>query len=199
MGRLGALTGRLLAAGLTAIALMVLPANGPQAAGFPLNIEADFDLVGPDGTAVSDESLRGQPMVLFFGYASCESICSVALPRMAAAIDALGPDGAPVLPVMITVDPRRDTPEALAEAMPRWHPRFLGLTGSEAALAEARAAFQVEVSEVAIDPAGEPIYAHGGFVYLIGADGRVRSVVPPILGPERIAELVRKHLIAPAG
>jgi protein SCO1/2 len=167
---------------------------------FPVEIEMRFRLIDHAGQTVSEADFAGRPVALFFGYASCESICSVALPRMAEALDLLGPDGAGVTPVMITVDPARDTPERLAEAMPKWHPRMVGLTGSEDALADARRAFQVEVSEVARDAAGEPIYAHGGFVYLIGGDGAVVSVVPPILGPERMAELMRRHLVeAPAG
>ncbi|MEM7496756.1 MAG: SCO family protein [Pseudomonadota bacterium] len=167
----------------------------PLAGGFPIKIEPRFDLVAHTGERMSHESLRGTPLVLFFGYAGCESICDVALPRMAAAIDALGPAGEAVQPLMITVDPARDTPEALAEAMPGWHPRLLGLTGSAEALAAARAAFQVQVTEVATDPLGRPIFAHGGFIYLIDAKGTVKSVLPPILGPERIATLIDKHLV----
>ncbi|MEM6357964.1 MAG: SCO family protein, partial [Pseudomonadota bacterium] len=71
----------------------------------------------------------------------------------------------------------------------------LGLTGDEAALSAALDAFQVDVQVVAHDPVGQPIYAHGSFIYLIGPDGVVKTVMPPILAPERIAELMRKHLL----
>lgn len=173
-------------------------APGP-ALPFPVEIEMRFRLTDQTGREVTEADFAGRPLALFFGYAGCESICSVALPRMAEALDLLGPDAGDVTPVMITVDPERDTPERLAEAMPRYHPRMIGLTGGEAALAAARAAFQVEVTEVARDAAGEPILAHGGFVYLIGPEGRVRSVLPPILGPARMAELMRLHLLAAEG
>ncbi|MEM6677247.1 MAG: SCO family protein [Pseudomonadota bacterium] len=170
-------------------------AGSALAQGFPIKIEPQFDLFAHTGERVSDETLKGRPTILFFGYASCESICDVALPRMAAALDQLGPAGLAVQPLMITVDPERDTPAALSEAMPKWHARFIGLTGSKEALAEARASFQVHVEIVATDPLGNPIYAHGGFIYLIDAEGTVKSVLPPILGPERIAELIEKHLL----
>lgn len=159
---------------------------------FPLEIEAAFDLVDQTGRRVTEADFRGAPLLLFFGYARCRSICGVALPAMAEALDRLGPEGARVQPVMITVDPA-DTPEVLARAMPRYHPRLLGLTGSAEALRAARTAFQVDVSPVSSGPDGD-VLAHGSFVYLIGGDGRVRSVMPPILSADRISAIVSEYL-----
>jgi protein SCO1/2 len=95
--------------------------------------------------------------------------------------------------MLITIDPERDTPEAMARRLPDYHPRLIGLTGTEAALAEARAVFQVESKQVSTTPEGAPIYAHGSFIYLVGRDGEVKSVLPPILSPERMADLMRKY------
>ncbi|MBK0400494.1 SCO family protein [Limibaculum sp. M0105] len=170
-------------------------APGAEALPFPVDIRPDFDLTDQSGNRVTEADFAGRPIALFFGYANCEAICSVALPTIAEAVTRLGPEGARITPVMITVDPERDTPEALARSLPRYHPRLVGLTGSPEALAQARDAFQVEATEVARDAAGEPIFAHGGFIYLIGEMGEVRSVLPPILGPERVAELMRRHLL----
>lgn len=160
---------------------------------FPVEIRPRFSLVDHTGRAVTEADFAGRPMAIFFGYANCESICSVALPRMGAALDLLGAEAAEVAALMITVDPARDTPPAMAARLPEHHPRLIGLTGSEAALAAARAAFQVEVSQVAETADGAPIYAHGSFIYLVGRDGTVQSVLPPILSPERIAALMRRH------
>jgi protein SCO1/2 len=154
-----------------------------------------FDLTDHTGRAVSAQDFAGRPMVLFFGYANCQSICSVALPRIGAALTLLGEASAQIAPVMITIDPANDTPAAMAAALPRHHPAMIGLTGSEAALAAVRARFQVSVTEVARDAAGAPIYAHGSFVYLIDGAGTVRTLVPPILGPERLANLIAAHLL----
>jgi len=161
---------------------------------FPIEITPRFALIDHTGRAVSEADFAGRPMAIFFGYASCEAICPVALPSLAAALDLLGPDGADIAPILITVDPVRDTPAAMARRLAQYHPRLIGLTGSEAALAEARAIFQVETSQVAETPEGAPLYAHGGFIYLVGRDGVVKSLLPPILSPERIAELMRKVL-----
>ena len=168
-------------------------AHAATAIPFPIEIEARFDLVDHTGRAVTQADFEGQPMLLFFGYASCQAICSTALPRMAEALDLLGAAGKTITPVMITVDPARDTQQSMADALPRYHDRLLGLTGSDTALAEARAAFQVEAKKVADAPDG-PIYAHGSFIYLIGPDGRVLALMPPILAPERIAALIEKKI-----
>lgn len=169
-------------------------AEAPPPLPFPVEIRLAFDLVDQTGARVTEADYAGRPLVLFFGYASCASICTVALPAIGEALALLGPGAERVTPVMVTLDPARDTPEALAGALTAHHPRMVGLTGSEAALAAVRARFQVERREVYRDPEGHPVYAHGSFVYLIGGDGVVRAALPPILGPERLAELIAAHL-----
>ena len=133
-------------------------------------------------------------MAIFFGYANCEAICSVALPRLGQALDLLEDEADKLSPLLITVDPERDTPDNMGPALAKWHPKLRGLTGSETALADARSAFQVETSLVGEDPEGNPIYAHGSFIYLIGSDGKVLTLLPPILGPERMAEIIKSYL-----
>lgn len=161
---------------------------------FPVDIEARFRLTDQTGRAVTEADFAGRPMAVFFGYANCEAICSVALPRLGAALDMLGEKADGLAALLITVDPARDTVETMGPALAKWSPHLVGLTGSEAALADARAAFQVEASQVGEDFEGRPIYAHGSFVYLIGPDGKVLTLLPPILGPERMAEIIGSYL-----
>ena len=206
---------RLMRPWLAALALLALPAGAhdgvaqktpaeaahaaasPSATPFPVEISARFRLTDQTGREVTQADFAGRPMAIFFGYANCEAICSVALPRLAQALDllgeSLGEKAAELAPILITVDPARDTVEAIGPALARWHPRLIGLTGSEAALAEARAAFQVEAKKVFDGPEG-PVYAHGSFIYLVGPDGRVLTLLPPILGPERMAEVIAGYL-----
>ena len=160
----------------------------------PIDVQARFDLVDHTGRPVTQDDFAGESMLIFFGYANCEAICSVALPRMAEALDQMGEDASAISALMITVDPDRDTLETLGPALAKWHPRLIGLTGTKDALANARAAFQVEASEVAEDVEGNPIYAHGSFIYLIGADGKALTLMPPILGPERMAQIISSYL-----
>ena len=161
---------------------------------FPVDIKAEFSLIDQDGRQVTQADFAGKPMAIFFGYSNCEAICSVALPRLGQALDLLGDDIDSLSPLMITVDPSRDTPEKIGPALAKWHPKLRGLTGSEAALADAREAFQVETSVVGEDAAGQPIYAHGSFIYLLDGQGQVLTLLPPILGLERMAEILRGYL-----
>ena len=168
----------------------------PPTPGLPflVDIRAEFDLIDQEGEPVTQKDFAGKPMAIFFGYANCEAICSVALPRLGAALDILGTDVDLLTPLLITVDPGRDTPEKMGPALAKWHPRLRGLTGSEDALAAARDAFQVQSEKVFDDPEGNPIYSHGSFIYLIGGDGKVLTIMPPILGPERMAEIIKSYL-----
>jgi len=169
------------------------PADTPPPP-FPVEIRADFDLVDHHGNRVTQRDFAGRPMIVFFGYVSCEGICSVAIPRIVRGLERAGPAAADVVPVIITVDPAHDTPEAMRRGLAVHGGSLVGLTGSEAALAAARAAFQVEVEQVGTMPNGRPLYMHGSFIYLIGGDGAVRAMVPPILGEQRLAELIARHL-----
>ena len=174
-----------------------LPADLAKALPFPTDIGGDFDLVDQTGTPRRLKDFAGTPLAIFFGYAKCEAICSVAIPRMVEMVDALKERNVDVQPVLITVDPKRDTPAAMREALPKYHERLIGLTGSRAQIDVAQKAFQVESKVVYVDPDGGEIFAHGSYIYLMGTDGKFLTLFPPILGPERMATIAEKYLKPP--
>ena len=175
------------------IALAAGGAEGP-AAPFPFEVGGPFRLTDHRGREVSDEDFRGSYLLVFFGYANCERICPVGLKRMVEALDLLGEAAARVQPLLITVDPARDTVEALAAYVPQVHPRLIGLTGTPAQLAAAAKAYRVEAAQVGTSWKGEPVFAHGSYVYLMGPDGRFATLLPPVLDSETMAETIRKYL-----
>lgn len=174
-----------------ALALAALPAHAESP--LPFDVGGPFELVDQTGESRTDQSFHGKPALLFFGYAECQAICSVALPRMAEAIDLLAEAGAEVQPILITVDPVRDTPASLIKAAPKVHERLVALTGSDQALAQARTSYRVESKMIGEDIEG-PIFAHGSFIYVLGADGAVKTLMPPVLAPERMMEITLKYL-----
>jgi len=95
--------------------------------------------------------------------------------------------------ILITVDPKRDTPENLKVSAPKVHEKLVALTGSDDALEVARKSYNVEAKLIGEDIEG-PIYAHGSFVYLLDEEGNVKSLMPPILAPERMAEIALKRV-----
>jgi len=168
--------------------------TAPNTLGFPDVKGGDFDLIDHNGNKRTSKNPDGYFQMIFFGYANCKAICSVALPRMAAAVDILKDEDIKVTPLLITVDPERDTVENMKEALAYHHKDMVGLTGSEEALDVAYEAFNVQKSLVYEHPEEGPIYAHGSFIYLIGPDGDFKTLMPPILSPERMAEVAKGYI-----
>ena len=174
-----------------------LPADIATATGLPfdLDIGSGFKgLIDAKGKTKSLIDFRGRHVLLFFGYANCEAICSAALPDMARTVEFIGADADDLTSIMITVDPDRDQPAEMGAALAKIDPRLYGLTGTNDALADARKAFQVETEKVGTDWFGKPIFSHGSFIYLIGPTGQLETLIPPILGPEAMAKIVKKYL-----
>ncbi|MEM7222770.1 MAG: SCO family protein [Pseudomonadota bacterium] len=161
---------------------------------FDFEIGGSFELVDHHGKKVTDSDFHGAYMMVFFGYANCESICPVGLSRMVKAIDLLGEEAKVVQPVLITVDPENDTVEALAGHVPKIHPRLVGLTGTPEQLAAARKAYRVDSKAVGKAWDGKPIFSHGSFLYLMAPDGSFATLIPPVLSPEAMAKTIRKYL-----
>lgn len=170
-----------------------VPENpGPEP--FPAEIGGSFALIDHGNKAVTDADFRGRFMLVFFGYAQCESLCPVGLKRMTEAVDLLGASAARVQPILITVDPDADTPEALARHVAKIHPRLLGLTGSHEAIAAAKRAYKVESRALGRSWKGTPVISHGSYIYLMGPDGRLLTVLPPVLDPQTMAGILRRYV-----
>lgn len=155
-----------------------------------------FALIDQDGAARSEADPDGRYQLVFFGYANCQEICSAALPLMASTVEMVEAAGGALRPVMITVDPLRDTPEAMGPALRVHHPDFVGLTGTPEALQTAYDAYSVEFEELFVDPFYGTVFSHGSFIYLLDGEGRVLTLLPPVLGPQMMAQIVTGYLDA---
>ncbi|MEP3630249.1 MAG: SCO family protein [Hyphomicrobiales bacterium] len=173
-----------------------LSADDLQAALFGTNLGGSFDLIDHFGQPKQLEDYAGKHVMVFFGYANCLAICSAALPLMADTIDLLGDKAkADLVPLMITVDPENDTPDFMRKKLAEYHPALVGMTGSEGQLADVRKKFQVRIEFVGTDIDNNPIYNHGSFIYLLGPDGKVKTLVPPILEPQQMADIMKKYIL----
>ncbi len=173
-------------------------AANPVPAPWPFTVGGPFSLIDHDGRPRSDKDFRGAFMLVFFGYAGCEGICPIGLPRMVAAIDALGGQAKLVQPVFITVDPKRDAPGALGKFVRKFHPRLIGLTGPAEALQAVAKAYRAEARVIGRFPDGSPIISHGTYIYLVGPDGGVVTLFPPVMDIAAMAAAIRRYLPAQA-
>jgi protein SCO1/2 len=111
-------------------------------AGGAAQIGGPFELVSETGETVTDKDVIDQPTLIYFGYTFCPDVCPMDAARNAAAVDILEERGDMVKPVFISIDPKRDTPEVMAEYTDYLHPRMLGLTGSEEQVRAASKAYR---------------------------------------------------------
>ena len=143
----------------------------------PPRAAPDFELEGSDGEPLALSRFRGRVVLLGFGYTSCIDVCPVTLATLAAAQRALGERARDVQVVYVTVDPERDDAARLKEYLARFHPGFVGGTGTAAALEAVRREYGIAAKKLA-QPAGGYLYGHSSFVYLIDREGLLRALMP---------------------
>lgn len=181
-------------AGLTGQEAPVPSAGGVQ---LPQGVSmgGPFTLVNQEGRTVTQADFGGGLLVAYFGFTFCPDVCPTELGAISAAMDLLpAAEAARVTPVLFTVDPERDTPEALKAYVTNFHPRMVGLTGTPEQVAETARRFRVYYAKVTRPEMSEYLMDHSSFIYLIGPDGRVRSLLRPQTTPEDIAAAIRGQL-----
>ena len=164
-------------------------AGGAGAIGGP------FALVDTSGRTVTDRDVITRPSLLYFGYTFCPDVCPLDTARNAEAVDILEEMGHDVTPVFISIDPRRDTPEVVADFVANLHPRMIGLTGSED---QVRAASNAYRTFYRAQP-GDPDYYlvdHTTFSYLVLPDAGFVEFFRRDLAPEAMAERIACFLDA---
>lgn len=117
----------------------------------PLPVKA-FTLTGVKSN-VSLETFRGKVVVLYFGYTFCPDVCPLTMSTLAQALKIMGNQAEKVQVIMISVDPKRDTPQHLANYLASFHPSFIGLTGSKQQIDQVTADFGIKYE---INPGSSP-------------------------------------------
>ena len=154
-------------------------------------------LIDHTGQRRTEVDFRGKLMLVYFGFTYCPDVCPTDLQEMSIAVDKLGAQGEAVQPLFITVDPERDTPEHLADYVSLFHPRLVALTGEPSAIQRAARAYKVYYAKVPTSK-GDYTVDHSGFVYLMGRDGEYLGFFPPGTSADRMVEIIRPRMGAPA-
>jgi len=155
---------------------------------------ASFSLTDHNGRQVTDETFRGQYMLIYFGYTFCPDVCPTDLAVMASALDLLGPLADDIQPLFITVDPKRDTVEQLAGYVGLFHPRLIGLTGDEEEIAKLADSYRVEFFAYDSKDSENYVVAHTARIFLMGRDGHYLLLFPHAEDPAKMARAIRKTI-----
>ncbi|MEP3115427.1 SCO family protein [Nisaea sp.] len=148
-----------------------------------------FTLTDETGAALSNEDLKGNYMLVFFGYTYCPDVCPTTLTVMTQALDMLDPEVADkVEPVFITIDPTRDTSKALGDYSQHFHDKIHYLTGTPEQIADVAKAYRVFYQKVESEEFSDYLMDHSTITYVMGPNGRYVSHFGFDATPEAIAK-----------
>ncbi len=132
-----------------------------------------FTMLNHRAETVNEKTFLGKPMLLFFGFTFCPDVCPTELQVMTAALVEMGEAGKDIQPILVSIDPARDTPEILASYVSNFGDNVIGLTGTAEQVAAMAKAYRVfyQRQDNPKDPANYSM-DHSAIIYLMGADGK---------------------------
>lgn len=158
------------------------------------DVGGPFQLVNQDGQAVDQTLLDGKWSLVFFGFTYCPDYCPTTLSMLQATKTALGDKADDVQIIFISIDPERDTPQALKDYLSSdgFPEGVIGLTGTPAQVRAAADAYRAVYQKVG---EGEAYTMnHSLTIYLMGPDGRLRSPLGHDLGPANAARIIEQAM-----
>ena len=168
-------------AALVGLVIALRPMSGDSqsaSSGSLMEIGGPFTLTGTDGRAFSSERLTGKPYALFFGFTHCPDVCPTTLARLARLRAAIGKGNASFSIVLVTVDPERDTPAAMARYVGLFATPVIALTGSIGAIERVKKLYGVYSARVPQVGADYNV-DHTATVFLIDKDGKFGATISP--------------------
>lgn len=157
-----------------------------------VKIGGPYTLIDQNGRVVTDATYRGSYQLVFFGFTYCPDICPTGLQTMITALSLLpAPIAEKVQPILITVDPARDTVEKMREYAAMFSPRLVALTGTETQIAAVAKAYKVYYTQSRIEgDEDEEAYTvnHTSFYYLMNPDGSYNTIFAPDIEADAMAK-----------
>jgi len=180
---------------LALLLALVLAACSSQASAPPplegASMGGPFTLIDQNGRRVSDRDFAGKYRLIYFGYTFCPDVCPVDMQVIGAGLRRFeaedGARAAKVQPIFISVDPARDTPQVLRQFVSAFHPRLIGLTGSEAEIAEVAREYRIFYQRGEPSAGGGYMVNHTRMAVLYGPDGKPIAIIPVDRGPDGVA------------
>lgn len=187
------LTALLLPLSLAACGGSTTPAERPPLEG--AQIGGPFTLVDKTGREVKWADFDGRYRIVYFGYTFCPDACPMDVQKMMQGFTKFEKSdpalAKQVQPIFISIDPARDTPPIVGEFAAAFHPRLLGLTGTEAQVAQAAKAFAAYYAK-GKQSAGGYLMDHSRVAYLMGRKGEPIAMLPVDKTPDDVAAELKK-------
>jgi protein SCO1 len=182
-------------AGLALFSAVIFIVTGrtPAPIAMPSAIGGPFQLVDQNSKPITDQDLKGQPFLVFFGFTHCPDVCPSTLFEVSEVLRALGPEGKGVRALFVTVDPERDTSDKLKDYLSSFDPRVIGVTGDAQAIAAMEKAYRVYAKKVPLD-GGNYTMDHTAIVYLMDKAGRFVTPFNLKRRPEEAAADLKRFL-----
>lgn len=150
-----------------------------------------FALTDEDGRRITDRSYPGKWKIVYFGYTFCPDVCPTDARNIGAGLKRFEAEdparAAAIVPLFVTVDPARDTPAVLKTFTAAFHPRMVGLTGSDSEIAMAAKAYAVYYARGDTSPGGGYLMDHQRATYLMDPQGRPVALIPSDKDPDAVA------------
>ena len=157
-----------------------------------------LQLSDPDGHLRSLADFKGKVVVVFFGYTQCPDVCPTTMAELAEVKRSLGPDGARVQGIFVTVDPARDTAELLKAYAANFGPDIIGLRGTPEQTTAAAKEFKVFFNKVPGKTDTSYTVDHTAGSYIFDAKGKVRLFTRYGSGAQALADDLKILLAEPA-
>jgi protein SCO1/2 len=159
----------------------------------PAAIGGPFQLTDQTGHAVTEKDLHGKPTLIFFGFTHCPDVCPTSLFEISEVLRAMGNDADRLNAYFISVDPERDTSEAIKEYLSSFDPHLKGLTGSPEAVAKVISSYRVYAKKVPLKD-GDYTMDHTALIYLMDRDGKFVAPFNLKRTPEAAAADLKRYL-----
>jgi protein SCO1/2 len=153
------------------LVLLLWALGGLKEVAAPAAIGGPFQLTDGNGQTVTEKSLQGRPTLIFFGFTRCPDVCPTALFEISEVLRAMGKDADRVNAYFVSVDPERDTPEAMKDYVSSFDPHLKGLIGTPDQVAKVMSAYRVYAKKVPLKD-GDYTMDHTALTYLMDRDGR---------------------------
>jgi protein SCO1/2 len=182
---------------IVAVLLVTGPGSGPAQIQQGGMVIPAFSLVDQNGKATTEKNLLGRPSVIFFGFTFCPEVCPTTLADLTSVLGQMGETADGLNVVFVTVDPERDTPEALKAYVQPFDPRIRALTGAPDQIAKLARSLGIYVAKVD-EGSGSYTVDHTASILLIDATGRFQGTIS-YRESRDVALAKLQRLAAPAG